>query len=84
MYSHSDFKSFTNKLFRYNSEGKSTKFPNPKMKLLIRVFLCKSYNKMSRGYRKNDKFLKILLQIYLEVFTCSFQSFPKCFSYLTA
>ena len=74
--------------FHYNSVKKSTKFPNPKMKLSkigmsFPVQVLKFYNKMFRGSRENDKFLKILLRIYQE-FTHSFQSFTKCFSYLIA
>ena len=40
--------------------------------------------KMFRGFRKNDKFLKIISVIYLEKFKHAFQFLTKCFSYLTA
>ena len=49
----------------YNSEEKSIKFPNPKMKL----------NKIDASfpaqvlYPENDRFLKIFSSIYLEKFT---------------
>ena len=39
---------------------------------------------MFRGFRENHRFLIILLSIFLWMFTYSFQSFTKCFSYLIA
>ena len=41
-------------------------------------------NKMFRGFRENDRFLKIFLSIYREKFMHLFQSFTKYLSPLTA
>ena len=63
---------------RFNSGEKSPKFMIPK-KELLRVSLCKFFNKMFGVFRENDRFLKIFLFIYLKKFTHSFQFFTKCF-----
>ena len=39
---------------------------------------------MFREYREDDKFSKILLQIYLEKFTHLFESITKSLSYVIA
>ena len=41
-------------------------------------------NKMFRGFRENDRFLKIFLSIYCEKFMHLFQSFTKYLSPLIA
>ena len=41
-------------------------------------------NKMFRGFRENDRFLKIFLSIYCEKFMHLFQSFTKYLSPLFA
>ena len=53
-------------------------------KELIRASLFNLFYKMFRGFRENHRFLIILLSIFLWMFTYSFQSFTKCFSYLIA
>ena len=69
---------------RYNSEEKGPKFSIPKTKQnrINASFSVKFFFKAFGGSRKNDKFLKIFLSIYLETFTHSFQSFTKCFTLL--
>ena len=54
------------------------------IKGLMRVSLCKLFNKMFGGFRENDRFLKIFLSTCLEKFRHSFQSFTKCISPLIA
>ena len=70
----------------YNSEEKSPKFPVPKMKLkkLMRVSLCKFFNKMFEGFRENVRLWKNFLSIYLEKFIHQFQSSTKSVSPLIA
>ena len=65
----------------YNSEEKSKKFPNSKMKLKYDFPCANSIIKCIEDLR-NHRFLKIFLSIYLGKFTHSFQSFTKCFSYI--
>ena len=44
--------------------------------------MCKFFNKMLRGFREKESFLKIFLCIYFEKFTYLFQSFTECFPLL--
>ena len=47
---------------------------------LMRVSLCKFFNKIFTKFWENDRFLRIFLYIYLQKSAHSFQSFTKCFS----
>ena len=45
-----------------------------KLKKIDMNSLCKFFKKMFGEFQENDRFLKIILSIYLEKFTHSFQS----------
>ena len=60
---------FPTSCLRDNSEEKNWKFPKIKLNKIDKVFMCKIFTKMLRRYWGNDKFLKILLRVYLEKFT---------------